>query len=62
MCGIAVNEVEGLLRLNITAAEMVQLLKQDICSYFSGQVQQVCLGLAQKIPYIVTFPPAPNNF
>lgn len=53
LCGIAINELEGFLIENLTLAEIESKLKQDVCTLFSGSIQQACDGLVDKLPYIL---------
>lgn len=53
LCGIAVNEVEGLLTLNLTAGDLEKRINQDLCNYLSGDLKLTCSSLVGLLPEIV---------
>jgi len=53
LCGIVMNEIEGLLSENLTQEEIQQAMIDDFCSAFSGSIQQACISLANQIPEII---------
>jgi len=52
LCGIAINEVEGMLVENMTLEAIEQFLKQDVCSWM-GQFGTFCDDLIAKLPYVL---------
>jgi hypothetical protein len=52
LCGLAVNEIEGLLEENKTSAQIIQALQDDICSHLSGELQTLCDQVAELEPII----------
>ena len=53
LCGLAVNEVEGLIQENKTSAQIIQAIEDDICSHLSGDLKALCDQVAQLAPVIV---------
>jgi hypothetical protein len=53
LCGIAVNEVEGLLLENITISDIEKALQKDICSWLGGELKSICDDVADSLPAIV---------
>jgi len=54
VCGIVVNEIEGLLSENLTQAQMEEILQQDLCSLFSGPLNLGCDVLVDQLPLIIS--------
>jgi hypothetical protein len=52
LCGLAVNEVEGLIQENKTSAEIIQAIEDDICSHLSGDLKALCDQVASLAPVI----------
>ena len=52
LCGLAVNEIEGLLEENKTSTQIIQSIQDDICSHLSGELQTLCDQVAQLEPII----------
>jgi len=55
LCGIAVNEVLGLMLENQTAENITTLLKADLCGWFSGGVKDQCDELADSVPTLINY-------
>jgi len=53
LCGIAVNEVEGLMAENITESEIESFLDSNICTLLSGEMQTLCDDLVAQLPNII---------
>jgi hypothetical protein len=53
LCGLAVNEVEGLIQENKTSAQIIQAIEDDICSHLSGNLMAFCDQVAQLAPVII---------
>jgi N-acylethanolamine-hydrolysing acid amidase len=53
LCGLAVNEIEGLVQENKTSAQIIQAIEEDICSHLSGDLKALCDQIAQLAPVIV---------
>jgi hypothetical protein len=52
LCGLAVNEVEGLIQENKTSAQIIQAIEDDICSHLDGDLKALCDQVAQLAPVI----------
>lgn len=53
LCYVAINEVEGFLAENITEAEIEDLLRNQVCTELSPELQVVCDGVADNLDKIV---------
>jgi len=53
ICGLAINEVEGMLAENITELAIEQAIQHDICDYLTGPLLAMCDNLVLQIPNIV---------
>jgi len=54
LCGIVINEVEGLLAENMTQTEIIAFLQKDICSHIPSKVEGLCDTLVALIPDAIT--------
>jgi hypothetical protein len=50
LCGLAVNEIEGLVQENKTSAQIIQAIEDEICSHLSGDLKAACDQIAQLAP------------
>eukprot|EP01139_Manchomonas_bermudensis_P005195 Amastigsp_a174796_375.p2 type:complete len:499 gc:universal Amastigsp_a174796_375:1511-15(-) len=55
VCGIAMNEIEGLLAENMTMDEIQAKLTADLCDKLSGELALACSFLVKELPVVVTF-------
>jgi len=53
LCGIVINELEGFIAENQSDYYIINYLKDDVCSLFSGIMAQMCNNLAYQIPTII---------
>ncbi len=53
LCGLAINEIEGLVEENKTSTQIIQAIEDGICSHLSGDLKALCDQVAQLTPVIV---------
>ena len=53
LCGLAINEIEGLVEENKTSTQIIQAIEDDICSHLSGDLKALCDQVAQLAPVII---------
>merc|ERR1712110_904524 len=58
LCGIVVNEIEGMLSENLTQSTIMNILLKDTCDILSGPIGSYCRKFVNDLPsfvkYIVT--------
>lgn len=52
LCGIVVNEIQGMLSENISESEIEKVLKKDTCAVIPGPVQAYCDDMVDLLPEI----------
>jgi hypothetical protein len=53
VCGIAINEIEGMIMENATVTEIENYLKNDVCSVMEGYLKVACEMLASQVETII---------
>eukprot|EP01092_Planopodium_desertum_P010520 TRINITY_DN468_c0_g2_i2.p1 TRINITY_DN468_c0_g2~~TRINITY_DN468_c0_g2_i2.p1 ORF type:complete len:508 (-),score=112.70 TRINITY_DN468_c0_g2_i2:116-1570(-) len=61
LCGVAVNEVEGLLQENRTISDIETALQNDICANLNGDLQTACDLLVDTVPLLASMIDNPNS-
>jgi len=54
LCGIVVNEIEGMVAENLTQAEIEKILRNDTCGILPAPIQGPCEEMIGMIPEIIS--------
>jgi hypothetical protein len=53
LCGIVVNEIEGMLSENISETDIENMLRKDVCAHIGGGASTYCDDLVAMLPGII---------